>query len=532
MLLERLRAYGPAIDATITIMDEGRASGRTAARIVAERTIEQLERLLAIPVDDVADPRPAQVATDADRERVAAVRARRRLPGQPAVPRRPCRATYLAATPGAAGPGLRPGRRGPLPVRDPVLDHARPGARPTSTRSGLDELAIDRRRAARDRPRGGLRRRRGRLPPRRSYADAANQAATREELVARADRGHRPRAGRRAARLRPPARARAAWSSRSRRSRSRTSPSPTTTRRRLDGSRPGHLLRQHLRPARAGPTPSSPRPRTTRRSPGTTSRSRWRWSTPASTSSGAWARAWWAAPTWRAGASTRSASPTSWACTAMPGERLGHARRAGLAGLAAGRRLRDARAGLDAASSRSTSCSQTGLSPTDAVIETDRYIAWPGQALCYMTGMREIRAAAPRARGPRRRGVRPPALPRRADRPRLAAAGDAGGGAPALGDAAGLTRGPRTGRRAQLSKPIPSASIARRNRPGRPSLRVGGDDRPAHQLHGRRPDGLRRDGERARPHEPQPQPRRVRAPGSVSRRMPAAQRDAPTPRPV
>ena len=34
---------------------------------------------------------------------------------------------------------------------------------------------------------------------------------------------------------------------------------------------------------------------------------------------------------------------------------------------------------------------QTGLSETDAVIETDRYIVWPGQALSYMTGMREIR---------------------------------------------------------------------------------------------------------------------------------------------
>jgi uncharacterized protein (DUF885 family) len=33
----------------------------------------------------------------------------------------------------------------------------------------------------------------------------------------------------------------------------------------------------------------------------------------------------------------------------------------------------------------------TGLSDTDAVIETDRYIVWPGQALTYMTGMREIR---------------------------------------------------------------------------------------------------------------------------------------------
>jgi uncharacterized protein (DUF885 family) len=33
----------------------------------------------------------------------------------------------------------------------------------------------------------------------------------------------------------------------------------------------------------------------------------------------------------------------------------------------------------------------TGLSSTDATIETDRYIVWPGQALSYMTGLREIR---------------------------------------------------------------------------------------------------------------------------------------------
>jgi uncharacterized protein (DUF885 family) len=31
-----------------------------------------------------------------------------------------------------------------------------------------------------------------------------------------------------------------------------------------------------------------------------------------------------------------------------------------------------------------------GMSPTDAAIETDRYIAWPGQALTYMLGRREI----------------------------------------------------------------------------------------------------------------------------------------------
>jgi uncharacterized protein (DUF885 family) len=33
---------------------------------------------------------------------------------------------------------------------------------------------------------------------------------------------------------------------------------------------------------------------------------------------------------------------------------------------------------------------EAGLSETDAVIETDRYICWPGQALTYMVGQREI----------------------------------------------------------------------------------------------------------------------------------------------
>ena len=55
----------------------------------------------------------------------------------------------------------------------------------------------------------------------------------------------------------------------------------------------------------------------------------------------------------------------------------------------------------------------TGLSDTDATIETDRYIVWPGQALTYMTGMREIRRLRHELEARDGARVRPQALPRR-----------------------------------------------------------------------------------------------------------------------
>jgi uncharacterized protein (DUF885 family) len=69
----RLRAYPAYMDANIGVLREGIESGLTAPRIVAERTVQQLERLLAIPIEEAIVPSMAQVASEADRERLREV---------------------------------------------------------------------------------------------------------------------------------------------------------------------------------------------------------------------------------------------------------------------------------------------------------------------------------------------------------------------------------------------------------------------------------------------------------------------------
>ncbi len=69
-LLVRLRAYGSYMAANVEILRDGIRSGRTAPRIVVERTIEQLERLLAIPIEQAVIPSLVQVTAEADRDRV------------------------------------------------------------------------------------------------------------------------------------------------------------------------------------------------------------------------------------------------------------------------------------------------------------------------------------------------------------------------------------------------------------------------------------------------------------------------------
>ena len=73
--LARLHAYPTFMADNRELLREALASGLTAPRIVAERTIAQLERMLATPIDEAVIPTLVKVANDDDREKVrAAVR--------------------------------------------------------------------------------------------------------------------------------------------------------------------------------------------------------------------------------------------------------------------------------------------------------------------------------------------------------------------------------------------------------------------------------------------------------------------------
>jgi uncharacterized protein (DUF885 family) len=68
--IARIHAYRDYMAANTDILREGIASGLTAPRIVAERTIAQVERLLAMPLETAVVPSMVTVASEADRERV------------------------------------------------------------------------------------------------------------------------------------------------------------------------------------------------------------------------------------------------------------------------------------------------------------------------------------------------------------------------------------------------------------------------------------------------------------------------------
>jgi uncharacterized protein (DUF885 family) len=68
--LARLAAYRTYMAANAQILRDGLASGLTAPRIVAERTVAQLERLLEVPPEQSVVASMAKVASDSDRDQV------------------------------------------------------------------------------------------------------------------------------------------------------------------------------------------------------------------------------------------------------------------------------------------------------------------------------------------------------------------------------------------------------------------------------------------------------------------------------
>ncbi|HLX35507.1 MAG TPA: DUF885 domain-containing protein [Candidatus Limnocylindrales bacterium] len=68
--VSRLHGYPAYMAANLELMREAEASGLTAPRIVAERTIAQLERMLAIPIDQAIVPSMIRVSEEDDREAI------------------------------------------------------------------------------------------------------------------------------------------------------------------------------------------------------------------------------------------------------------------------------------------------------------------------------------------------------------------------------------------------------------------------------------------------------------------------------
>jgi uncharacterized protein (DUF885 family) len=141
----RLEAYRGYMAANADILREGLASGLTAPRIVAERTVQQLERLLAIPIDEALVPSMAKVASDADRERLRDVVRDVVYPADAAF-LETLRGDYLAAT--REEPGLWSAPNGESLYRTQIRAWTTLELDPADVhRIGLEELeAIDARR--------------------------------------------------------------------------------------------------------------------------------------------------------------------------------------------------------------------------------------------------------------------------------------------------------------------------------------------------------------------------------------------------
>jgi uncharacterized protein (DUF885 family) len=181
--IARLRAYPAFMAANADILREGLATGLAAPRIVAARTVQQLERLLAIPIEEAIVPAMAQVASEADREKVREVVRDEVYPSDAAF-LEVLRGEYFAAT--REEPGLWSATGGDTLYRTQIRAWTTLDLEPADVHQiGMDELAaveIKRREIARAAGFGD-----DTKAYRASLAeDPANIPATKDELLVRA----------------------------------------------------------------------------------------------------------------------------------------------------------------------------------------------------------------------------------------------------------------------------------------------------------------------------------------------------------
>jgi len=181
--IARLHAYAGFMAANGETLREGLASGLTAPRIVAERTIAQIERLLEVPIGSAVVPTMVRVASEADRERVRDVVRDVVYPADAAF-LETLRGEYLAAT--RQEPGLWSAPNGEALYRTAIRSWTTLDLDPEAVhQTGLEELETieaERREISNAAGFGD------RTTDYRASldADAANTPVTKDELVARA----------------------------------------------------------------------------------------------------------------------------------------------------------------------------------------------------------------------------------------------------------------------------------------------------------------------------------------------------------
>ena len=182
LFLARLHAYPAYMAANTELVREGLASGLTAPRIVAERAVAQLERMLQIPIDQAVVASMVQVANDADRERVRAIVRDEVYPADAAF-LETIKGDYMAAT--RTEPGIWSAPNGEAIYRSQVLRWTTLDLDPQEIHDSgvaeLEDIEGERRAISRDAGFGD---------DTKAYraslaADPANIPATQAELVAR-----------------------------------------------------------------------------------------------------------------------------------------------------------------------------------------------------------------------------------------------------------------------------------------------------------------------------------------------------------